>query len=881
MSARKPTVAGALGALGAFLGMSVVAGLLVTAAVTPAIAVTGMAANDGIGAFDGLPEYLQIDALPQNSTIYAAKGGQQVAIATFYSQNRIEVGWNDIAQVMKDATVSAEDPRFYQHGPIDPQGTLRAIVLTGILHHGSSGGGSSITQQYVKNVQVQKCEKLNIVVSGKNAADTKKKQAAQDTKYADCYNQATDETIGRKVQEMKYAIGLEKKYSKDDILKGYLNIAGFGGSVYGIESASRYYFNTTAKNLTLEQAATLAAIWNNPANLRIDQSKADNPGNNADNGFKRTLDRRNYVLASMLKYHKITQKQYNAAIATKITPTITPQPNGCETAAQYNAAFYCDWVQHLVQDDTGLGKTEDARDALLRAGGLKIYTPLNLDLQAVAQNSLSNVVPASKPGVALGGSNVAVELGTGRVITMVENKQYSPTATDDPNMTGINYNTDFGDGGSSGFQTGSTYKLFTLLEWLKEGHSINDRINASSRPITIPASSWHSTCSDVAPPATWPSVGNDSPGEGGNISVQTATAESVNTAFAAMGTKLDLCGIRSTAVNLGIHTANPDNPLTGSPASILGTNELSPLTLVTAYAGVANGGKWCTPVGIDRIVGADGKDLPVTKTTCTQGVDANVAAGAVKALQTVMTGGTATSANPYDGVPIMGKTGTTDSAAQNWLVTSTTKVAQATWVGQTEMTNDAWVNFGNISLNGVYGRDAKLHVAKPIIAAIDKVYGGGPFAQPTGSVLQAKQVTVPDLTGKSPADAKSTLDSLGLTYQDGGAQDSAQAAGTVSSTNPAAGTQVSIGGDVTVYTSKGNMKAVPDVRGKSVADAVQILTQAGFTVQTSGTLQGTVTGTDPAAGTSAASGTQVQLTVQGSGGSGNGNGGGTTGAGNG
>jgi membrane peptidoglycan carboxypeptidase len=875
MSAQKPTARGALGALGAFVGMSVVAGLLVTAAVTPAIAVTGMAASDGIGAFDGLPEYLEIGALPQVSTIYANQGGQPVPIATFYQQNRVEVGWDDIAQVMKDATIATEDPRFYQHGGIDLEGTTRAIVLTGLLHK-STSGGSSITQQYVKNVKVQQCEALNKIVSGPTEAEQKKRQAAQDKKYEDCYNAATDPTISRKVEEMKQAIGLEKKYSKNDILKGYLNIAGFGGSVYGVESAARYYFGATAKTLTLPQAATLVAIVNNPANLRIDQDKATNPGNNAENGFKRTLERRDYVLRSMLKAHKITQKQYDDAVKTKIEPKITPQPNGCETAAQYNAAYYCSWVRDLISEDTGLGKTAAARDALLRAGGLKIYTPLNLDIQNVAQQSLSSYVPGSRPGVAIGGSNLSVEVGTGRVISMVQNTTYTAVDNGDPNSTSINYNTDFNEGGSGGFQTGSTYKLFTLLEWLKEGHSINDRITAPSARTTFAANKWHTTCSDTSPVASW-TVENDGPGEGGTMSVSSATAESVNTAFAIMGTKLDLCGIRQSAVNMGIHPASDKvwttdaagnevqvpNPLLGNPAAILGTNNLSPLTLVTAYAGVANGGKWCTPVGIDKIVGADGKDLPVTPTKCTQGVDPNVAAGAIKALQGVVSSGTGTIANPHDGVPILGKTGTTDSAAQNWFVSSTTKTATVSWVGQTKQTNGNWVNFGNFSLNGDNGRNAKLHVAKPVIAALNKLYGGDPFPQATGSVLQAKQVTVPDLTGKSPAEAQSTLEGLGFAYQDGGPVDSALPAGVVASTNPPAGSSVGIGAVVTVSTSNGNLVAVPDVSGKKASDAVATLTGAGFAVQYNGDPNAPVTATDPPANTAAPKGSQVQLKVQG------------------
>jgi membrane peptidoglycan carboxypeptidase len=457
---------------------------------------------------------------------------------------------------------------------------------------------------------------------------------------------------------------------------------------------------------------------------------------------------------------------------------------------------------------------------------------------------------------------------------MVQNTNYTATSSTDPNSTGVNFNTDFTDGGSGGFQTGSTYKAFTLLEWLKEGHSINDYVNAPTSTTTFAANRWHTTCPDTSWTSSW-SVGNDTAGEGGNMSVATATAESVNTAFAVMGTQLDLCGIRQTALNMGIHPANPytlddtgkevPNVLLGSPATILGTNDLSPLTMATAYAGIANGGKWCTPVGIDKILDPSGKALPVTPTKCTQGVDPNVAAGAIRALQGVLTGGTGSLANPYDGIPIMGKTGTTDDAAQNWFVSSTTKVAQATWVGQTQQTDGNWVNFGNLYLNGYYGRDAKLYVAKPIIAALNSVYGGGAFPEPTGTVLQAKQITVPDLTGKSPADAQSTLQSLGLQYQDGGAVDSAQPAGTVASTNPAAGSSTGIGASVTVYTSKGNQVAIPDVSGKTAADAEKTLTDAGFNVNYNGDPDAVVTGTDPPAGTAATPNTKVKLTVKDSG----------------
>jgi membrane peptidoglycan carboxypeptidase len=203
MSAKNRTASGVAGGLLGFIGMSVVAGVLVTAAVTPALAVTGMAATNTITVFENLPDYLKIDQLSQKSNIYATQSdGSPVLLASFYDQNRVEVGWDQMSQYVKDAAVAGEDPRFYQHGGVDLQGTIRATVKT--VAGSDPQGGSSITQQYVKNVLVQKCELINNV----------KKQKS-------CYLEATKTSPDRKLKEMRYAIGVEKQYSKDDILRSY------------------------------------------------------------------------------------------------------------------------------------------------------------------------------------------------------------------------------------------------------------------------------------------------------------------------------------------------------------------------------------------------------------------------------------------------------------------------------------------------------------------------------------------------------------------------------------------------------------------------------------------------------------------------------------
>ena len=763
------------GLIAQFLGLTLVAAVLTSLFLLPGFVGAGVAASAGVSDFNALPANLHIQQFAQNSTVFAKQGGQDVPIATFFAQNRQDVSWDQIAQTMKDATVSAEDPRFYTEGAVDIWGTLRGALST--VAGGNVQGGSSITQQYVKNVEVEKCEALT---------SQKKVQA--------CYTDAAGVTLQRKVQEMRYAVEIEKTYSKKDILTGYLNVVGFGGQVYGVQAAAQYYFATSATKLDLAQAATLAAILNNPANLRIDQPT--NKENGAANGYKLTKERRDYVLDRMYITHHITKQQRDAAKATPIKPAITPTTQGCAAAQQVNAAFFCDYVRDVILQDPAYGATSDERWQTLNRGGLKIYTTLNLDLQQVAQASLSKYIPASRPGIDLGASNVALELGTGRIVTMVQNRTFNNTDTPIDGSTAVNYNTDEDYGGSQGFQTGSTFKAFDLAAWLEAGHSLYETVNASQH--LFPTSDFTNTCANIDGPA-WP-VTNDE-GSASRLSVMSATAQSVNTAFAEMGTKIDLCSILNAAKALGVHPASKSNPWVQTPSMILGTNYISPLTMATAYAGIANNGTVCTPIAIDRVVNADGTDHKVSKTTCTQGLKPDIAAGVTYALKGVIRGGgTAASANPYDGTPIMAKTGTTDDSLENWLITSTTKVATATWVGNVSGSTP----LRSLYFNGVGGGNVKFSIAKPILKAINALYGGDDFAEPTDAVLYGSRLTMPDVTGKAPADAQKLLEGLGLDVTvDDTPVDSDQPAGTIAATDPAAGESVDAGASVTLTLSNG------------------------------------------------------------------------------
>ncbi|MFF1633445.1 transglycosylase domain-containing protein [Leifsonia sp. NPDC058248] len=838
MSAKKPQARGLLGALVAFVGMSAVAGLLVTAAVTPAIAVTGMAANDSIGVFEGLPEYLAVDQLAQPTTIYAKKGTQDVALATFYAQNRLPVTFDKMSQAAKDAAIAGEDPRFYSHGGVDIQGTIRGVLSTVVGH--DVQGGSSITQQYVKNVLLQKCEAMSV------------KTAEDKVAYQNCVDESTGVSPDRKVKEMKLAIGLEKKYSKDQILEGYLNIAGFGGSVYGIEAAARYYFGVKAIQLTPAQAASLVAMVNEPTSLKIDDPTSKTNGK--ANGYKANKDRRDYILGKMYQYKKLTKAQYDLAVKSPVTPKISPSVRGCQTAGP--SAYFCDYVQRIFKSDPSFGADQDIRTSKFNRGGYKIYTTLDLDLQQVAQDTLNSYVPKTYAEANLGGALVGVQPNTGRVLYMAQNKDYSQdpdVLASGANYTSVNYNTDKSYGGSSGFQVGSTYKAFTLAEWLKQGHSLYETVNSGVK--TYDPSTFTNSCGSTAGAPYRPA--NDEGEGGGPMSAYTATVNSVNTAYVAMAHELDLCKIRDTAAAFDVHRAD-GGALETNPASVLGTNEISPLAMATAFAGIANGGKVCTPVAIDRILDGTGKQVAAPTSKCTQAVDPQIAATMAYALKGVIDRGTAAGTNST-GRDMLGKTGTTDGNEQIWLIAATTKVAGAYWVGNID---------GHASMRNIYpthgSTPARLRpeVMNTMMSAAVTRYGGDPFPSPDDRLLRGIQVTVPDLAGKSPADAKSILTGLGLEFADGGQQDGVQPVGTVSSTNPAPGSSIGKGSTVTVYTSNGSMVALPNVVGQKVSDAQKTL--AGFSVSISGGGKGddTVQSMSPAAGTPVKTGSKVTLTAK-------------------
>jgi membrane peptidoglycan carboxypeptidase len=693
--------AGFLVGVSGFIGFSVIAGVLVAAMMTPAIALTSQAANSSIDVFNNLPENITLGRLTQQNTIYAERGGQPVQIATIYDQNRQNLAWNDVSQYLKDAAVAGEDRRFYDHGGIDLQAVVRAAA-SNVEQKKIASGASTIDMQLVRNILVQQSLQIK---------DPKASKAA--------YLAAIADTATRKLAEMKLAIGLDKKYTKQEILLGYLNITGFGGDTYGVESAAQEYFSVDAKDVTLAQAASLIAMVEDPNALNLSDPKFY-PANKA---------RRDLILGNMLELKHITAAQYAKAIATPIAPKLQAPNNGCLYAN--DAKFACDYVSLLVPTLTALGANAAERENNWARGGYKLYTSIDLDQQDVAQTALSADAPATETRFALGASAVSVQPGTGRILVMAQNKGFDNSRTGGgPTTTAVNYSTDKAFGGSAGFATGSTYKIFTLTDWLQKGHGLYDVVNGSTRPF--PMSSFAASCESpfVGAPYKPP---NDSPGEGGQMSVLQATQNSVNVAFISMAQKLDLCDIRADAVAMGVHRAD-GKTLDAYPSSTLGTNEIAPLTMAEAIATIGANGTYCAPTIVDKIVDSAGTALPGQSKQCSPTIAPNIASTVAFALAAVMKSGTGAPGNPRDGVPIVGKTGTNDGAQQNWLIATTTKVALAVWVGNTDGGSQS---LRKITIAGTNGYNTKFNIFRTIMTSLDANpgYTGGAFPAPDPQFL--------------------------------------------------------------------------------------------------------------------------------------------------
>ncbi len=784
-----PGASRALMLLAAFVATSLVTGALLAGLFIPAVGATGAVTRSSVSYFNSLPTELSRPPLAEQSTMYAADG--KTVIARFYDENRITVPLARIAPVMRQAIVAIEDSRFYQHGGIDTKGVLRAAVNNFV--GGDTQGASTLTQQYIKNYNVEKC------------------MAAGDKQ---CALDAVKKDNARKLQEMRIAIALEKQLTKDQILEGYLNIAPFGDNTYGVEAAAEYYFNTSAAKLTLVQAATLAGLVQSPTPY--------NPFTHP----KAATTRRNEVLTRMYELNIITQDQYTEAGKTPLKTDRHLAHNGCITAGI--SAYFCEYVIRTLQTDPAyayLGKTETQRLTSIKRGGYRIVTTLDPKLERTASNKVVEAVPVTDPSK-VAAAAVTVQPGTGKVLAMAENRIYTPAAGTGNTM--LNYAVDDYLGGSSGFATGSTFKAYTLATWLTDGNSLNDVVNATDRPNGRPFSDF-TACGSKLPASQTYHYGNAGDGEGsGAMPVLKATTNSINTGFVEMESRLDLCDIVKVATKLGVHLAAPaasgdncghaDTVLPScQPSLTLGPKSISPLTMASAYAAFAADGKYCAPRPVVSVTDRTGAKQKVTPLACTQAVSADVAHGVSYALKTVLAYGTA-AGKGIPGHVAAGKTGTSDKSANTWFVGYTPFFSTAVWVADPNTyphhtDTSGQRPLGYMKINGhywgryIYGGDIAASIWHDVMTSASSGKPGTGWPNPPSSMLKSTGVKVPDVTGMPAPMAMGRLAAAGFTPSVGGTVPGPAPAGSVASTSPSAGSLAGPGSTVTINISDGTQGA--------------------------------------------------------------------------
>lgn len=653
----------------AYIMLAVCGGVAASVLFVPGVIGANKAAKAVIPSLKVENVDFDVTSLPQKSTMYARDGS--TVIATFYNQNRIVVPLKKISKTMQQAVVAREDRRFWTHAGVDVQGVMRAFVQT-YLVKGSQQGGSSLTQQYVKNVLLM--------------------QAIEDDDSIAQYH-ATEDTIARKIREMLISVQMEKKYSKAEILQGYLNIAQFGNNLYGVETAAQRYFSVSAADLNVVQSATIAAITKNPS--LYDPLVEENQ--------KESENQRNIVLKLMLQEGYITQKQYTEAVNTPLKDTLKAQDVnvGCQDTGDY--AYFCDFVVHRIQNSEEFGKTRAERNKLLQEGGLKIVTTLDVEANSTMMETARNTIPPDDPsGMEI--AMAAVKPGTGEVLSFGLNRYYdaTPAAANDPTKTSQNYAVDLADGGGSGWTIGSSWKPINLIAWMEAGHSINDNLQTStSYPTTDFACSNYSGGADSWNVSNAMGAGTVNP-----ESPFLGLVRSHNTTQASMGAILKLCKVADTVTELGYHDAATgetiDKTQVYTPSMMIGSVNVSPLTMASIFAVYASNGVQCNPIAISKVTDKDGNDLKVPSANCHQAVDKDIIQTLAYTLNqgTVRPDGAGWSFRLADGRKSFGKTGTSEDLAVSGGSFIPNQIAAFAVVGDAQ--NPYTNRISNIAINGRY-----------------------------------------------------------------------------------------------------------------------------------------------------------------------------------
>lgn len=771
------------------LAVSALGGVLLAAFFLPAVSATSTVAEDGVELFESYPAELDVAPLNESSRIEAADGS---LLATFYAQNRIMVPLDQISEHMQHAVIAVEDHRFYEHGGVDARGLTRAALNNAV--GGGTQGGSTLTQQYVKNALLM--------------------DAVQRGDQEDIAS-ATEQTYGRKLREAKLAISLEKQWSKEEILNAYLNVAQFGPSQYGVQTGSLHYFSKDASELNPGEAALLAGITNGPNQY--------DPVGHPEAGQKR----RDEVLWTMQREGFITQEEYEQYTAQPVEEMlhISTVRAGCADAG--GSGFFCDYVTRTLLADPEFAPTYEERRQLLYGGGLTIRTSLDPAKQAVAEEVLNSRVAADAEH-GFGHSIVTVEPGTGKILTMAQNRSFNPYQDASPGETAINYNVPQSLGGGSGFPVGSTFKPFVLQEWLENDRSLYDRVGTARETMT----SFPAQCLGGG---RWFERSGYNPDNAVSVSlapqetVLNATKFSVNTSYANMARQLDLCSIADGARDIGVvpATYNPYDSATWdmdiadmygtelAPAVVvLGELRISALDMASAYATYAAEGVYCRPQAVTEVLDRDGEPMPIAGTQCDQRVDKEVADQMAWTLQQDLEDPRATGkGRVVEGHTAGGKTGTSGSQFHTWYVGFTRQMSTAVWFGHPQGNiRPGGFRVGDTMLRSgsVWGNTVSLPTWQDYMSRVHQGLPNEPFPPaPSPATAQnsatpeVEQGVVPDVAGLQRSEAEAAVTAAGLTSEVRSEPPDSVQAGFVIGTEPVPGERRQPGETVVIRESSG------------------------------------------------------------------------------
>jgi membrane peptidoglycan carboxypeptidase len=662
----------AVGRIAPLIRAGLIVGVVVAGLTYPLAALAGLGVKTGAQALQNLPDQLTVAPSAQTTYVYANDG--KTLLTMFYEEHRKPTRLDEMSPYVVQAIIASEDTRFYEHNGVDAKGIARAFIANQQAG-GVSQGASTLTMQYVR-------------MALRDGARTPREAL-----------DATEQTTARKLREMRLAIELEKRLSKQEILQRYLNSAYFGHRAYGIFAAAEVFFSKSPRNLNLTEAATLAGLVKAPS--EYDPASRDR---------KPATERRNYVIDQMLKMGSITRAQADAASRTPITLKLTEPANDCVSVprATNDWGFFCDYFKHWWLQQPAFGNDAREREDNLRRGGYRIVTSLDPTVQ---KSALRHVLDKEKRRSKYAHGTVVVEPGTGRIKAMAVNRTYSldqkdngehsdPRKRDDlkgnyPNTV----NPLLGGGDMAGYQAGSTFKMFTMLAALDDGKPLSTAFNSPqqfrSRYITSPtdrsACGGHFWCPR-----------NASKSMTGRQTMWSGFGKSVNTYFVQLEQKVGAEKAVRMAERLGLRWRTGVDRRMASPeqaegwgAFTLGVSDVTPIEMANAFATVAAEGEYCAPSPVMSIRGPNRKDIThdgavVAARRCEQVIEPAVARAATDAARCVTgygaakggCGGWETSPMVHSIVkrPVAGKSGTTDGNRTAWFIGYTPQLAAAGFV---------------------------------------------------------------------------------------------------------------------------------------------------------------------------------------------------------